>query len=152
MASAEATAARVEGESATARNFFDLRVIIGGLFTVYGVYLTILGILDSQEAVEKAAGVRINLWTGLGMLALSTGFLLWAKLRPLSVERIVEAQAENGGAGREDDAAGSTPQEQRGQEPVAGERTGRVTPREQRGQEPVAGERTAGAGPDDERA
>src|SRR3954469_1483791 len=73
-------------ENQAVRNLFDLRVIIGGLFTVYGVYLTILGLfVDDRAAIDKAAGVRINLWTGLGMLVLAGGFLLWAKLRPLTL-------------------------------------------------------------------
>lgn len=84
-----------EEESGAARNLFDLRVIIGGLFLVYGVYLTIRGIIDSNAAVQQAAGVRINLWTGLSALALAIGFLLWAKLRPLTLDEIAEGQAES---------------------------------------------------------
>jgi hypothetical protein len=84
-----------EVDHGAARNLFDLRTIIGGLFTLYGVFLTIYGIFDSQADVQKAAGVRINLWTGLGMLVLGLSFLLWVKLRPLTVEEIVEAQHED---------------------------------------------------------
>ena len=79
-------------KSGALRNLFDLRIIIGGLFALYGVYLTILGIFDGAEEVEQAAGVRINLWTGLALLAMGLGFLLWARLRPLTVREIVEAQ------------------------------------------------------------
>jgi hypothetical protein len=82
-------------ESGALRNLFDLRIIIGALFTLYGVYLTIHGIFDGAAALEKAAGVRINLWTGLAMLALGLGFLLWARLRPLSVREIAEAQTQD---------------------------------------------------------
>ena len=85
--------AKTEQESSAVRNLFDLRVIIGGLFTLYGVFLTIYGLMDSAAEVAKAAGVRINLWTGLGMLALGLGFLLWAKLRPLTIDAVVEGQA-----------------------------------------------------------
>jgi hypothetical protein len=84
-----------EVDHGAARNLFDLRTIIGGLFTLYGVMLTIYGIVDSQAQVAKAAGVRINLWTGLGMLALGLAFLLWVKLRPLTTEEIIEAQKED---------------------------------------------------------
>jgi hypothetical protein len=84
-----------EVDHGAARNLFDLRTIIGGLFTLYGVILTVMGILDSQADVQKAAGVRINLWTGLGMLALGLVFLAWMKLRPLTTEQIVEAQKED---------------------------------------------------------
>jgi hypothetical protein len=84
-----------ELDHGAARNLFDLRTIIGGLFTLYGLFLTVYGIFDSQTAVQKAAGVRINLWTGLGMLALGLAFLTWMKLRPLTVEEIVEASSED---------------------------------------------------------
>jgi len=84
-----------EVDHGAARNLFDLRTIIGGLFTLYGVMLTVYGIFDSQAQVDKAAGVRINLWTGLGMLALGLAFLTWVKLRPLTTEEIIEAQQED---------------------------------------------------------
>jgi hypothetical protein len=89
----EAEAAEVDHGAAS--NLFDLRTIIGALFTLYGVILTVYGIIDSQAQVDKAAGVRINLWTGLGMLALGLCFLLWVKLRPLTTEQIIEAQKED---------------------------------------------------------
>jgi hypothetical protein len=77
---------------AEAANLFDLRRIIGGLFLVYGVLMTILGITDSQQEIDRAAGVNINLWAGLGMLAMSAFFITWALLRPLS-EQLEEADA-----------------------------------------------------------
>ncbi|HWT23831.1 MAG TPA: hypothetical protein VN213_10030 [Solirubrobacteraceae bacterium] len=82
-----------EAEHGGIRNLFDLRTIIGGLFIVYGAYLTIRGILDSQAAIDQAAGVRINLWTGLAALAIGGAFLAWALLRPLTLDEIVEGQA-----------------------------------------------------------
>jgi len=72
-------------ESASSK-LFDLRVLIGGLFTVYGVVLTIVGILATEAALAKAAGININLWMGLGMLGLGVFFLLWWRLRPLQRE------------------------------------------------------------------
>ncbi|WP_433212010.1 hypothetical protein ACQP00_51595 [Dactylosporangium sp. CS-047395] len=71
-----------KADTARAARLFDVRRVIGGLFTVYGVIVTILGIFDSQEEIDKAAGVRINLWIGLGMLVLGLLFLLWQWLRP----------------------------------------------------------------------
>jgi len=88
-------AQQAEEESGAVRNLFDLRVIIGGLFVVYGIYLTIRGIIDSSAAVQQAAGVRINLWTGLAALVMGGGFLLWAMLRPLTLDEIVEGQGES---------------------------------------------------------
>ncbi|MGW2746136.1 hypothetical protein [Streptomyces sp. NPDC001450] len=72
----------LEAKSATAARIFDLRRIIGGLFVVYGVIVTIVGITDSQAAIDKAQGININLWTGIGMLLLGIFFLAWLKLRP----------------------------------------------------------------------
>ena len=77
----------LETKSATASRIFDLRRIIGGLFVVYGVIVTITGITDSQSAIDKAQGVNINLWTGIGMLALGVFFLVWLKLRPAAPQQ-----------------------------------------------------------------
>jgi hypothetical protein len=88
----ESTAEKEGGvPAAQAANLFDLRRIIGGVFGVWGVLLVILGLLDSDEEIAKAADVNINLWTGLGMLALSALFLIWAFTRPLG-EQLAEAE------------------------------------------------------------
>src|SRR3954470_14497304 len=70
--------------SAAAR-LFDVRRVIGGLFVVYGLIVTLLGIFDSSSEIDKAQGVRINLWMGLSMLALGAFFLIWLRLRPTEV-------------------------------------------------------------------
>jgi hypothetical protein len=79
-------------------NLFDLRRIIGGLFAVLGLLLVILGLFDSQEEIDRAAGVNINLWAGLGMLVLGLLFLVWAFARPLS-EEVDGSEQPGGGAG-----------------------------------------------------
>jgi hypothetical protein len=66
-----------------AKSLFDLRYLIAALFTVYGVILVIVGLLDGAAELTKAQGIRINLWLGLAMLVLAGLFLLWARLRPL---------------------------------------------------------------------
>ncbi|MEV6500085.1 hypothetical protein, partial [Streptomyces prunicolor] len=73
----------LESKSTTASRLFDLRLIIGGLFVVYGVIVTIAGISPSQATLDKAEGVNINLWTGIAMLLLGIFFLGWLKLRPV---------------------------------------------------------------------
>ena len=72
-------------ESAAGR-LFDLRWLIAAMFVVYGIVLIVVGILDGQAEIKKAAGVRINLWTGIGMLVLGIVFAVWARLRPLQRE------------------------------------------------------------------
>jgi hypothetical protein len=85
-----------------AANLFDLRRIIGGLFTVWGVLLIILGATDSDAEIAKAAGININLWAGFAMLLFGVLMLLWAFTRPLSQE-LEEA---GGGAGSDGDGTG----------------------------------------------
>ncbi|GAA2499239.1 hypothetical protein [Winogradskya humida] len=65
-----------------AAKLFDIRRVIGALFVVYGVIVTLLGIFDNQSEIDKASGVRINLWMGLAMLALGGVFLAWQWWRP----------------------------------------------------------------------
>jgi len=60
---------------------FDIRILIGGLFTLYGVVLIIAGLVASEAEKQKAAGININLWMGLGMLALGVLFLLWWRVQ-----------------------------------------------------------------------
>ena len=72
---------QAERRSAAAR-LFDVRRVIGLLFVVYGLIVGALGIFDSPEDIEKAQGVRINLWMGIAMLALGAFFLIWQRLNP----------------------------------------------------------------------
>ncbi|WP_030561695.1 hypothetical protein [Streptomyces aureocirculatus] len=74
----------LERKSATAARLFDIRRIIGGLFVLYGVIVTIAGLTVSDADLKKAEDININLWTGLGMLALGLFFLIWLKLRPVT--------------------------------------------------------------------
>ena len=94
------------GEDLKTANLFDLRRIIGGLFSVYGIVLIIIGLSDSDAEIAKSAGVHINLWAGLGMLAMGILFLIWAFARPLS-RQLEEAEAASdqpsGGAGGDGD-------------------------------------------------
>ncbi len=76
-----------------AANLFDLRRIIGGVFIGYGVLLTVLGLFDSQEEIDRAAGVNINLWTGLGMLVFGILMIVWALTRPLGDELVERRRA-----------------------------------------------------------
>jgi hypothetical protein len=75
-----------EPSARRAANLFDVRRIIGGLFVVYGITLTVLGLFDSQAEIDKAAGVNINLYAGLGMLVFGLLMITWALTRPLGDE------------------------------------------------------------------
>ena len=71
------------GAASAAARLFDIRLMIGGLFVVYGVMLTVAGFGTSDKDRAKAAGININLWLGIGMLVVGLLFLLWFKLNPL---------------------------------------------------------------------
>jgi hypothetical protein len=64
---------------------FDIRIVIAALIGIYGVVLTILGIVEKQQEIDKAAGININLWGGIAMLVFTALFVLWARLRPIAV-------------------------------------------------------------------
>ncbi|WP_435207250.1 hypothetical protein [Micromonospora sp. bgisy143] len=83
-----------ERRSAAAR-LFDIRRVIGGLFVAYGVIVTLIGIFDSRAEIDKAEGVRINLWAGLAMLAFGLVMLLWQWLRPAEAPSANESQPEH---------------------------------------------------------
>jgi hypothetical protein len=106
----------MRGRAARAANLFDLRRIIGGVFLVWGVLLVILGITDSQAEIDKAAGININLYAGIGMLAVGLFFITWALTRPLGKEL---READDGehperGAPRGVDAAALASHQRRG--------------------------------------
>ena len=88
---------RDESGSASGR-LFDLRELIAALFFVFGVVLVIVGAVDGPAELAKAAGVRINLWTGIGMIVLSLVFVAWFRLKPLRKEDVVAPQEPEGGA------------------------------------------------------
>lgn len=97
-----------------AANLFDLRRIIGGLFVVYGLLLAVLGLFDSQEEIDKAAGVNINLWAGLGMLVFGILMIVWALTRPLGDELVEGEEHPERSAPRGVDAAALASHERSG--------------------------------------
>ncbi|MBB5155327.1 hypothetical protein [Saccharopolyspora phatthalungensis] len=64
---------------------FDIRTVIALLFAVYGVVLVVVGATQPQSAVDKAAGLNINLWAGIGMIVFAVVLVGWARLRPIVV-------------------------------------------------------------------
>lgn len=63
---------------------FDIRNIIGALMGVYGVILTLAGLLGEHEPA-KTGGVNANLWTGLALVVVAVAFIAWARVRPIVV-------------------------------------------------------------------
>lgn len=78
---------------------FDLRAVIGLLFVVYGLVLTVLGIIgETPEELAKAGGLALNLTTGIVMLVVGIGFYVWAFVKPpMPPEPDEMAQIDEGG-------------------------------------------------------
>jgi ABC-type amino acid transport substrate-binding protein len=72
--------------AAKAANRFDIRRLIGGLFLVYGVMLTAIGAFGSHAVKNKAAGINVDLWTGIAMIVFGALMVFWALRRPTAPE------------------------------------------------------------------
>jgi hypothetical protein len=91
-------AAKVELTPEEARNWrlaklFDLRTFIGSLFLIFGILVTIPGIVASQATINKAADINLGLWVGVTMLVFSVFFLSWVLLKPPAPITAAEAEA-----------------------------------------------------------
>jgi hypothetical protein len=92
------TGATDEEELAAARiaDRFDIRRIIGALFVLY-VILVVTGAFGCEEIKNEAAGINVDLWTGLGMLVVGALMIFWALARPVAPE---PPQTRDRGSGR----------------------------------------------------
>jgi membrane-bound ClpP family serine protease len=91
---AETEDAEARDRASGMASLFDLRMVIGGLLTLYGVILTVMGLFASADTKAKAAGININLWAGLVILAGGAVFLAWARLRPLRAEDLQDTDTD----------------------------------------------------------
>jgi hypothetical protein len=105
---AEEAEAETGGREARAANLFDIRRIIGGLFLLYGVVLFVLGLGASDADVRRAAGINVNLWVGISLLATAAFFITWALVRPLGRE-LQEDEPARDDAGPESDRLSREP-------------------------------------------
>jgi hypothetical protein len=89
-----------EAPQSAAARLFDLRVLIGGLFLLYGIMLTVAGFFTSSKNLAKASNININLWMGIGMLVIGVFFTTWWRLRPLQPDKpqADHTQADTGAA------------------------------------------------------
>ena len=95
MAETSSRAARTDDEErrrliASTRRF-DLRRILGALFLLYGVLVTIVGLVQPTQDMAKTGGIPINLWAGIAMLVLGVLFLVWDRLSPVPEQDIVKS-------------------------------------------------------------
>ena len=46
----------------------DVRIPIGGMFTVFGVILIAYGLVSDRAIYQRSLGINVNLWWGLVLL------------------------------------------------------------------------------------
>lgn len=64
---------------------FDIRFIIAALIGVYGVILFVVAFFTTDAQKDKADGLNINLYAGVGMIVVAALFMLWTRWRPIVV-------------------------------------------------------------------
>lgn len=73
-----------KGKDSHAARVFDIRTFIALLIGIYGVILVLTAIFATNDAdLDKAGGVNVNLWAGIGMIVVAALFQSWAILRPV---------------------------------------------------------------------
>jgi hypothetical protein len=77
---------------------FDIRNVIAALFGFYGIVLIIMGIVgDTAQERAKTGGVDANLWTGIGMAVVAVVFVVWNRLRPVTIDQDPEPKDDEPG-------------------------------------------------------
>lgn len=81
---------------------FDLRLIIALLFAVFGLVVTVAGLVanGSVSASGESVGVNVNLWTGIPMLVVAALFAGWALARPVEMPAQQDDSAQRPETGR----------------------------------------------------
>ena len=58
---------------------FDLRLPIGIIFSIYGLLLTIYGLIGNKEQYARSLGININLVWGIVMLIFGVVMFFFAR-------------------------------------------------------------------------
>jgi hypothetical protein len=86
---------------------YDVRTVIAGLIGLYGIVLTIMGVVgDNADNRAKTGDWNANLWSGIVMIIIAVAFALWLVLRPVVVDPVVLEKEKAEGT---DDGSGPAP-------------------------------------------
>src|SRR3954466_11795563 len=98
------TSASQDGGRKHTAGAYDVRVFIAGLIGFYGIVLVIMGLFaDNADDKDKTGDVNANLWSGLVMVVVAIGFVVWTRPPPVPVAEKALAEAH---AAQEDDGPG----------------------------------------------
>lgn len=53
----------------------DVRIPIGGMFTLFGIILSGYGLVSNHAIYERSLGINVNLWWGLVLLVFGLAML-----------------------------------------------------------------------------
>lgn len=53
----------------------DVRLPIGGMFSLFGIILVVYGLLSGEEIYQRSLGINVNLWWGLVLLVFGLAML-----------------------------------------------------------------------------
>jgi hypothetical protein len=85
---------------------YDVRTVISGLIGLYGVVLTIMGLVGGNADDEAKTGDwNANLWSGIVMIVVAVVFALWLKLRPVVVDPVALEKQKRESSGDGPDAS-----------------------------------------------
>ena len=77
---------------------YDVRTVIAGLIGLYGIVLTIMGLVgQSADDRAKTGDWNANLWSGIVMIVVAVVFAVWLKLRPVVVDPVALQKEEDEG-------------------------------------------------------
>jgi len=58
----------------------DVRIPIGGMFTIFGVVLIVYGLVSDPAIYQRSLGINVNLWWGIVLLVFGL-VMLWLAYR-----------------------------------------------------------------------
>ena len=77
---------------------YDVRTVIAGLIGLYGIVLTIMGLVaDNADDRAKTGDWNANLWSGIVMIVVAVVFAVWLTLRPVVVDPVALEKEEDEG-------------------------------------------------------
>jgi len=62
-------------------NQLDVRIPIGGMFTIFGVVLIVYGLVSDPSIYQRSLGINVNLWWGIVLLVFGVTMLWLARPR-----------------------------------------------------------------------
>ena len=67
-------------------NQLDVRIPIGGMFTIFGIVLLVYGLVSDPAIYQRSLGINVNLWWGVVLLVFGLVMLLLAYRSTKGVE------------------------------------------------------------------